>query len=65
MLNRSQCTYDEAEELLTDLLSHYRQLREQKEFNTVRDYINGDKSRNVGSVVVPSINLSADDFVVN
>lgn len=55
LLNTYNCTYNEFDELLSDI-QHYKTVREQKEFNTIYDFIKGNKSRDIGNEIVDSLN---------
>lgn len=55
LLNTYNCTYNEVDELLSDI-QHYKTVREQKEFNTIYDFIKGNKSRDIGNEIVDSLN---------
>lgn len=56
LLNDSGCTYDEVGDFLFDIQQHYKQVREQKEYNTVSDIINGNKSIDIGNEIVDALN---------
>lgn len=47
LLSKYNCTFSEAESILSLSLSEIRQQRENLEYNTTLDYINGNKTKNV------------------
>lgn len=55
LLNESGCTYNEIDEFLLSLRQHYKEIREQKEYDTVHDFISGIKTRDIGSNVVDAL----------
>lgn len=55
LLHEHNCTYDEVDECLDGIKQHYKEIREQKEYDTASDFINGYKARNVGNQVVDTL----------
>lgn len=45
LLSKYNCTFSEAESILSLSLSEIRQQRENLEYNTTLDYINGNKTK--------------------
>lgn len=65
LLNEYGCTYGEVDEFLFDVQQHYKELREQKEYNTLSDFIKGNKSVDIGDEVVnplPNITILLNSF---
>lgn len=45
LLHKYQCTYNETDEILSLLADEIKQQREDFEYETINDYINGNKTR--------------------
>lgn len=56
LLNTYNCTYNEVDEFLSDIQQHYKEIREHKEYDTIYDFIKGNKSRDVGNEIVDRLN---------
>jgi len=56
LLNKYNCKYNEADEIISLLQEWIKQSREGNEYATTDDYINGNKTRTVGDDVVPPLN---------
>ena len=52
MLFNNQCSYDEAEEILQLMQHEIKQQRENYEYATIEDYINGVKTNFANDVVI-------------
>lgn len=52
LLYKNGCTYNEVDEFLSDVQQHYKTIREQKEYDTINDFIKGNKSCDIGSEIV-------------
>lgn len=56
LLNRYDCTYNEADEILSLITDEIKQQRENKEYDTVSDYCNNNKTRCVNNDVIQPLN---------
>lgn len=55
LLHDHGCLYNEVDEYLDNIKQHCKEIREQKEYDTALDFINGYKTRNVGNQVVDAL----------
>ena len=55
LLSKYNCTFSEAESILSLSLSEIRQQRESLEYNTTLDYINGNKTKIVDNEEIKSL----------
>ncbi len=53
LLNSHKCTYAEAEEVLTFVIDTLKQERDEREYSTVKDFLNKKKSYHVDKDIVP------------
>ena len=56
LLNRYDCTYNEAEEILSLMTAEIKQQRENKEYETISDFINSNKTRCVDDEIIKPLN---------
>ena len=56
LLNRYDCTYNEADEIFSLIADEIKQQRENKEYATVSDYYSGNKTRCVDDEIVQPLN---------
>ena len=56
LLNNYGCTYNEAEEILSLITAEIKQQCENKEYTTVSDFINGNKTRCVDDKIIQPLN---------
>ena len=56
LLNKYNCTFNEAEEILSLITDEIKQQRENKEYATVSDYYNGNKTRCVDDEIIQRMN---------
>lgn len=56
LLRKHNCTYKEANEILSLLNDEFKQQREDFEFESIDDYIKGNKTRNVENSVIQPLN---------
>lgn len=56
LLHKYECTYNEADEILELITSEIKQQREDFEYDTLDDYINGNKTRCVDNEVIQPLN---------
>lgn len=56
LLAQNQCTYNDTEEILQCLLGHYKEVREQKEYATFKDFIHNTKTSDIGNDIVSALN---------
>ena len=56
LLNKYNCTYNETDEILLLATAEIKQQRENKEYTTVSDFINGNKTRCVDNEVIKPLN---------
>lgn len=55
ILEENQCSYNDVEKILKDIIGHYKTVRECLEYETVDDYIKGIKKVDIGNQVVRRI----------
>ena len=55
LLNEYNCTYNEADDILRIATDEIKQQRENKEYDTLKDYFNNHKTRNVDDEVVDAM----------
>ena len=56
LLNRYGCTYNEAKEILSLIAEESKQQRENNEYETMTDFINGNKTRCVDNEIIKPLN---------
>ncbi len=56
LLHKHACTYAESEDILSIVQDELKQQREQYEYDTVDDFINGYKNRNADDVIIKPLN---------
>lgn len=56
LLHKYQCTYNEADGVLQLIEAEIRQQRDDLEYDTVNDYINGHKTNYTGDKIVQPLN---------
>lgn len=59
VLKNNGCTFDNTEQLLKDVIRHYKELREHREYKTVADYMTNNKTYDAGMDVVPALTDSS------
>ena len=55
LLCNNQCTYDETEEILQLLQSEIKHQRENYEYDTAKDFFNGDKTNCANDIIIKSL----------
>lgn len=56
LLHKYNCTYNEIDKIVELLQSWIKQSREENEYDTIDDYINGNKTRSVDNDIVQPMN---------
>lgn len=56
LLNKHNCTYNEADAILTLVADEFKQQREDYEYNTVDDFLSQNKSRCADNELIKSLN---------
>ncbi len=56
LLHKYQCTYSEADEILQLITSEIKQQRDDREYDTINDYINGHKTNYASDKIIQPLN---------
>lgn len=62
LLHHSECTYDDADKIVSLLHSWLKQSRENMEYDSVSDYINKSKTHDVDNDIITPLNHVDDYF---
>lgn len=56
LLYKHNCTFNEADEILFLITNEIKQQRENKEYDTINDFINGNKTKCVDNDIIEPLN---------